>query len=49
MEDRERIVKDLREKGLLDDVLTYLKKEADKGDLLFLKLYNLWKYGQLPE
>jgi len=48
MEDRNKIVKDLREKGHLDDILSYLKEEADKGDQVSLNVFNLWKYSRLP-
>jgi len=49
MEDRKEVVEGMKKEGVFDDILTYLKKEADKGDLPFLNLYNFWKYGQLPE
>ena len=49
MEDRDRIVKDLREKGLLDDIFAYLKEEADKGDRVSLNVFNFWKHGKLPK
>lgn len=39
----------LKEKGLFDDILMYLKEEADKGDQFSLKTFNLLKYGKLPE
>ena len=49
MEDRERIVEGMKKEGVFDGVLHFLKEEADKGDQVFLNLYNLWKYGQLPK
>jgi hypothetical protein len=49
MEGREEVVGELKKRGVLDDILAYLKKEADKGDRFSLGLYNLWKYGQLPK
>lgn len=49
MEDRKEAVEGMKKEGILDDVLAYLKKEGDEGDRLSLNLYNLWKYGQLPE
>jgi len=49
MEDREKIIKELEKRGLLSDVFSYLKEEADKGDQVSLNVFNLWKYGQLPE
>ena len=39
----------LKEKGLFDDILAYVKEEADKGDHIYLKVYNLLKYGPFPE
>ena len=49
MEDREKIVGELKKRGVLDDILSYLKEEADKGDQVSLNVFNLWKYGQLPK
>lgn len=49
MEDRKEAVEGMKKEGIFDDILAYLKKEADEGDRVFLNLYNLWKYGQLPE
>jgi len=49
LEDREKIVGELKKRGVLDDILAYLKKEADEGDQFSLNLFNLWKSGRLPE
>lgn len=49
IDDRERVVEGMKKDGVLDGVLHFLKEEADKGDRIFLNLYNFWKYGRLPK
>ena len=49
MEDREEAVELMKKEGVFDDILSYLKEEADKGDQVSLNVFNLWKYGRLPE
>ena len=49
MEDREEVVEGMKKEGVLDDILAYLKEEADKGDRVSLNVFNFWKHGKLPE
>jgi len=49
MEDREEAVELMKKEGVFDDILSYLKEEVDKGDQVSLNVFNLWKYGRLPE
>ena len=49
MEDREEVIELMKKKGVLSDVLNYLKEEADRGDRVSLNVFNFWKYGQFPE
>ena len=48
IESRDEIVRELEKGGILDDMLTLLKVQANEGNQVSLILFNLWKYRQLP-